>query len=115
MAREGKAISDQRSYIDHEETRIRQVVESQERAITRLQGIMTVVASIKAREVGLVEVMTAAAGVVTSTDAMMSFEDEFNELLGTYAEEYEDMKLDEVVIAAISPLVSPTRPFPSQP
>jgi tuftelin-interacting protein 11 len=105
MAREGKGISDQRSYIDHEETRIRQVVESQERAIERLQGIMKVVASIKQREIELVEVMNAAVGEVSPGDALSSFTDDFDELLGTYGEEYEDMKLDEVVVAAISPLV----------
>lgn len=107
MAREGKGIRDQRAYLDHEETRVRQVVDSQERALERLQGIMTVVASIKQREAQLIEVLNAdGGGDVSPSDALTSFDDDFDELLGTYSEEYEDMQLDEIVIAAISPIVS---------
>lgn len=106
MAREGKGISERRAYLDHEEARVRQVVDSQARALERLKGIMLVVESIKQKEAEVMEVINAAVGQVTPKDAMSPFIDEFDELLGTYGEEYEDMKLDEVVIAAVSPIVS---------
>jgi hypothetical protein len=35
------------------------------------------------------------------------FDDEFDELLGKYPEEYIEMKMDEVVVGAVAPIVSP--------
>ena len=72
----------------------------------RIKGIMVVVKRIQMREKEVSDVMGAAAEEISPADALGGFMDDFDELLGTYADEYEEMRLDEAVVAAISPIVS---------
>lgn len=66
---------------------------------------MLIVKRIQAREKEVTDVMGAAAEEISPADALNGFMDDFDALLGTYADEYEEMRLDEAVVAAISPIV----------
>jgi tuftelin-interacting protein 11 len=96
-------------YLLHEETRVRQAVERQEEGVRRLKGVMAVVGRVKEIEREVAELMRAAAGGgvgVGPKELLGPFGDEFDELLGGFPEEYKEMKLDEVVVGAIAPIVS---------
>ena len=113
LAREGKSITERQTYLKAEETRVARVVQEQARSIERIKGIMVVVKRIQGREKEVSDLMSAAAEEISPADALGGFMDDFDALLGTYADEYEEMRLDEVVVAAISPIVCPFLHFPA--
>lgn len=68
---------------------------------------MAVIEKIKAIEQGTLELLLAAGGEALGPKELLSpFVDEFDELLGRYPDEYEEMRLDEVCVGAIAPIVS---------
>lgn len=96
-------------YLDHEESRIRKAVESQEHSIRRLEAIQKSVAKISTIERETMELLLAveSSGVELDPEMFLKpFADEFDELYGNFSKEYEDMRLDEVVVGAIAPIVS---------
>ena len=106
LAREGKSTTERKTYLTAEELRVAQVVQRQARSMERIKGIMLLVKRIQAREKEVSDLMGAAAEEISPADALGGFMDDFDALLGTYADEYEEMRLDEAVVAAITPIVS---------
>lgn len=112
LAREGKGVDERRAYINHEEARIRAAVEKQEAAIERLESVSKVVLGIKEIEKKMMALAVAEGGDDLPPKVLLSpFDDEFDELLGKYPEEYVEMKMDEVVVGAIAPIVSSLSSF----
>jgi tuftelin-interacting protein 11 len=82
-------------------------VESQESKVKRLREVMVVVGRVKEKERDAVGLLGAAGGEQLGPKVLLEpFVDEFDELLGQYPTEYEEMGLDEVVVGAIAPIVS---------
>ena len=68
---------------------------------------MNVVARIKEIESEMMGLLMAAGGDELGPQVLLApFADDFDELLGRFPEEYEEMRLDEVVVGAIAPIVS---------
>lgn len=108
LAREGKSVEERRLYLDHEEGRIRKAVESQEHSINRLESIKKIVEKITEIEretMELLLVVESSGGELDPEMFLKPFVDEFDELYGNYSKEYEEMRLDEVVVGAIAPIV----------
>lgn len=100
-------MEERRAYLIHEDDRVRNIVEKQERAVSRLQEVMAVVARIKGIEQNVNNLLSADdSSNLTPHDLLGPFADEFDELLGRYPDEYKDLSLDEVVVGAVAPIVS---------
>ena len=107
LAREGKSLEERKNYITKEENRVNKVVLTQERSIQRLRGIMEIVGRISEREKEVNDFLSAIGEEEISVeDAFKGFGDDFDSLLGDYAEEYEEMRLDEFVFGGIANIVS---------
>ncbi|KDE07376.1 hypothetical protein MVLG_02417 [Microbotryum lychnidis-dioicae p1A1 Lamole] len=112
LAREGKQVEERRRYLKVEEERIRGVVEKQELAIERVQGVLKLVTRINVIEQEVAEVANiilidgASEGSerVSPNDLFNFFIDVFDDLFGEYQDEYAVLQLDEIVVAAIAPL-----------
>lgn len=107
LAREGKSLAERKNYINKEELRVNKVVSHQERSIQRLKRILAIVARISEREK---EVGGFLDGIgeeeISVEDALKGFGADFDELMDDYGDEYEEMRLDEVVVGGIAPIVS---------
>ena len=66
---------------------------------------------VRTKEVEAMELLRTlelhAEEAVRAEDVLSRFEDDFDLLLGEFAGEYEELGLDEVVVGAIAPIVSP--------
>jgi len=68
---------------------------------------MVVVGRVKEKERDAVGLLGAAGAEQLGPKVLLEpFVDEFDELLGQYPNEYEEMGLDEVLVGAIAPIVS---------
>ncbi|KAK4698524.1 tuftelin-interacting protein 11, partial [Phenoliferia sp. Uapishka_3] len=106
LAREGHGVTERRSYLTSEETRVRTAVESQQSAISKLEEIVGIVEKIRELEREELSKMLMAGGEELGPSELFAvFREEFDELLGRFPEEYVGMRLDEVVVGAISPVV----------
>ncbi|GAA6011278.1 hypothetical protein JCM10207_008285 [Rhodosporidiobolus poonsookiae] len=110
LAREGAGVAQRRAYLAKEEARVRAAVEEQERKVHRLEGVMKLVERVREQERQAGEVLRAmeggaAEGGVDPLEVLNGFEELFDALLGEYAAEYEQMRLDEVVVAALTPIL----------
>jgi hypothetical protein len=74
----------------------------------RLEGILEVVGKVKEKEGEVRDLMSMLQEGEEMSMVLEKFKDEFDELLGGYEEEYLEMRLDEVVVGAITPVVSST-------
>lgn len=74
----------------------------------RLEGILEVVGKVKEKEGEVRDLMSMLQEGEEMSMVLEKFQDEFDELLGGYEEEYLEMRLDEVVVGAITPVVSST-------
>lgn len=100
LAREGKALQERKKWAAEEAVRAKQRRLDQAGKRKRLEQIVEV-----AKEVG--EVSKRAAGVDEEPEKLLAwFEAPFEKLLGGFEQEYEEMRLDEVAVAGIAPIVS---------
>lgn len=109
LAREGAGVEQRRAYLAKEEARVRQLVEAQERKIERLKEVMQCVERVRQKEGEAFELLRALQSqedTVAPEAVLGRYEDDFDRLLGAFSQEYEELGLDEVVVAAIAPIVS---------
>ncbi|GAA5970505.1 hypothetical protein JCM21900_003885 [Sporobolomyces salmonicolor] len=107
LAKEGAGVVQRRQYLAAEEARVRKAVEAQEARIRSLEGVMSVVGRIRERETEALELvlaMEAQGREEEGSKALDGFADDFDELLGGFPGEYEELRLDEVVVGAITPI-----------
>ncbi|GAA5860324.1 hypothetical protein JCM5353_006615 [Sporobolomyces roseus] len=104
LAKEGSGVVQRRAYLESEESRIRKGVEKQETKMKRLEGILRVVEKVKEVESECRELLGMLNEGEEVCECLEKFGDEFDELLGIYGEEYEELRLDEVVVGAITPI-----------
>lgn len=109
LAKEGAGVEQRRAYLAKEESRVRQLVEAQERKISKMQGVLACVERVRTKEVEAMELLRTlelhAEEAVRAEDVLSRFEDDFDLLLGEFAGEYEELGLDEVVVGAIAPIL----------
>ncbi|GAA5976090.1 hypothetical protein JCM10908_005383 [Rhodotorula pacifica] len=111
LAKEGAGVEQRRAYLAKEETRVRQLVEAQERKITKMQGVLACVERVREKEVEAMELLRTLEMhsdnevPIKAEDVLARFEDDFDQLLGEFANEYEELGLDEVVVGAIAPIL----------
>ncbi|GAA5873748.1 hypothetical protein JCM8547_005938 [Rhodosporidiobolus lusitaniae] len=106
LAREGTGIAQRRKYLEREEQRVREKVEEQGRKVQRLEAVVEVCKEVKRveEEVGeLLRVLEMEGGGVSAEDVLGKFEEPFKRLEGEFGKEYEELGLDEVVVAALTP------------
>ncbi|TFK75000.1 TFP11-domain-containing protein [Pluteus cervinus] len=96
LAREAKSLQERKKYATNEDLRLRRQVENEVELIARLQQVQIVANDIntKAKELASVEEV--------SLEALSPF---FTKLIYEYAPEFDQYALDEIVVAAIAPLV----------
>ncbi|GAA5905277.1 uncharacterized protein JCM6883_006345 [Sporobolomyces salmoneus] len=104
LAKEGSTVISRRKYILAEEERVRKGVERQEEKMKRLQQVLSVVERVKEKETEAREVMSMLQEGEEMSQLLEKFEDEFDRLLGEFGEEYQEIKLDQVVVSAITPI-----------
>ncbi|GAA5881378.1 hypothetical protein JCM16303_000153 [Sporobolomyces ruberrimus] len=104
LAKEGAGVIERRKYLLAEEERVRKGVERQETKMKRLEGILEVVGKVKEKEGEVRDLMSMLQEGEEMSMVLEKFKDEFDELLGGYEEEYLEMRLDEVVVGAITPV-----------
>ncbi|KAI5479686.1 tuftelin-interacting protein 11 [Pseudohyphozyma bogoriensis] len=105
LAREGNGVQERRKYLDAEEARVKKVVEEEEESIRKLEGVNKAVEKIKEVERDVVQLLMSGSAEELGPEVLLRpFVDEFDELLGGFGDEYESLRLDEVVVAAISPV-----------
>ncbi|GAA5873977.1 hypothetical protein JCM1840_006108 [Sporobolomyces johnsonii] len=107
LAKEGAGVVQRRQYLVAEEERVRKAVEAQEARIRSLEGVMGVVERVREREreaLELVLAMEAQGRDEEGATALDGFADDFDELLGGFPGEYDELRLDEVVVGAITPI-----------
>lgn len=110
LAKEGAGVEQRRAYLAKEETRVRQLVEAQERKISNMREVLLCVERVREKEVEAMDLLRTLLAhsdePVQAEDVLSRFEDDFDRLLGEFASEYEELGLDEVVVGAVAPIVS---------
>lgn len=113
LAKEGSTVISRRKYLLAEEERVRKGVERQEEKMKRLRQVLKIVERIKEKETEIRELMSMGMNDLQGDDEgsgmselLERFEEEFDQLLGAFGEEYKEMRLDQVVVGAITPIVS---------
>ncbi|KAI0352110.1 TFP11-domain-containing protein [Trametes cingulata] len=96
LAREARALEERKRWIRAEDERLRRQVDEEAELIARLQRVNIVVDEINTQS------REAASTYEASLDP---FTASFDKLLGQYAKEFDRYRLDEVVVAAIAPVV----------
>ncbi|KAH9893377.1 TFP11-domain-containing protein [Cubamyces lactineus] len=96
LAREARALEERKKWIQAEDQRLRKQVDEEAELIARLQQMNLVVDEINTQS------REAAAMYEASLDP---FTTSFDKLLGQYAREFDRYRLDEVVVAAIAPVI----------
>lgn len=107
LAREGVALASRRTYLVAEEARIGKVISTQASKIARLEGVMRIVERVREKEREVLELLDAAQEGLGVGEALGGLIGEFDDLLGNYASEYKEFRLDEVVVSSISVIVRP--------
>ncbi|PCH36375.1 TFP11-domain-containing protein [Wolfiporia cocos MD-104 SS10] len=96
LAREARALEERQKFIRQEDARLRKKVEEEAELIARLQQVNLVVDDIN----------TQARDMASTYEASLEpFSANFEKLLGQFPKEFDLYRLDEVVIAAIAPVV----------
>ncbi|KAL1941290.1 hypothetical protein VTO73DRAFT_7502 [Trametes versicolor] len=96
LAREARALEERKKWIRAEDDRLRKQVDGEAELIARLQQMNLVVD----------EINTQARETASLYEASLEpFTTGFDKLLGQFAREFDRYRLDEVVVAAIAPVV----------
>ncbi|KAI0769250.1 GC-rich sequence DNA-binding factor-like protein-domain-containing protein [Irpex lacteus] len=96
LAKEARTLQERRKWVQQEDERIRKKVEDEAELISRLQQVHLVVDDIN----------TQAKEASTSYEATLEpFSAHFEKLIGLYPAEFERYRLDEIVVAAIAPIM----------
>ncbi|TFY78095.1 hypothetical protein EWM64_g5918 [Hericium alpestre] len=96
LAREAKEIQQRRAVIQAEDLRLRKKVEEEAELISRLQQVHLIADDIKSQARELASVYEAT---------LEPFSPHFEKLLAQFPREFEKYRLDEIVVAAIAPIV----------
>ncbi|CCM06199.1 uncharacterized protein FIBRA_08442 [Fibroporia radiculosa] len=96
LAREARSIEERKKWILMEDARLRKRVEEEAALIERLQQVHLVVNDINSQ----------ARELSTMYEASLEpFSAHFEKLLGQFSKEFERYRLDEVIVAAIAPII----------
>ncbi|KAF8892139.1 GC-rich sequence DNA-binding factor-like protein-domain-containing protein [Infundibulicybe gibba] len=96
LAREAKALEERKQWVTSEDARLRKKVEDEAELISRLQQLQLVTSDITAKSKEL------SSSYEVSLDL---FSPLFYTLVDQFSREFEKYRLDEVVVAAIAPLI----------
>ncbi|KAF7327485.1 Tuftelin-interacting protein 11 [Mycena kentingensis (nom. inval.)] len=96
LAREAKALDERKQFVAREDLRLRKRVEEEAELIARLQQVQIMANDIDAKSKELASVYEAS---------LEDFTPLFYKLVSEFAREVEKYRLDEVIVAAIAPLV----------
>ncbi|KAF9240731.1 TFP11-domain-containing protein [Melanogaster broomeanus] len=96
LAREAKALEDRKRFITQEDVRLRKKVADEAELISRLQQVTLVVDEINTKSRELASVYEAT---------LDDFSPLFSKLLVQFPTEFDKYRLDEIVVAAIAPIV----------
>ncbi|KAI8996414.1 TFP11-domain-containing protein [Trametes punicea] len=96
LAREARALEERKKWIRAEDARLRKQVDEEAELIARLQQMNIVVDEINSQ---------SREAASTFEASLEPFTASFDKLLGQYATEFDRYRLDEVVVAAIAPVV----------
>ncbi|KAI0642293.1 GC-rich sequence DNA-binding factor-like protein-domain-containing protein [Trametes meyenii] len=96
LAREARALEERKKWLRAEDERLRKQVDEEAELIARLQQMNIVVDEIN------VQARNAASTYEASLD---TFASGFDKLLGQHVQEFDRYRLDEVVVAAIAPVI----------
>ncbi|KAH9930300.1 GC-rich sequence DNA-binding factor-like protein-domain-containing protein [Fomitopsis serialis] len=96
LAKEAKALGERKKWIQAEDARLRKKVNEEAELISRLQQVNLVVDDINSQARDLASMYEPS---------LESFSANFEKLLGQYANEFDRYRLDEVIVAAIAPIV----------
>jgi len=100
LAKEGQALRERKAWVSEETTRTLRRKGEEETKRRKLEEIVKVV-----KEVG--EIGRKAGGMDEETERLLEmFEEPLQRLCGGFEKEYEEMRLDEVAVAGIAPIVS---------
>ena len=118
LAREGRNVADRRKWLSKEESRIRNVVQAEEASKQCSKSTVEYSANTPVTGIARLETITEATSSVQKLSASLRydergiseqlalFSDSFDNLLSTATpEEYEQYRLDEVVVGAIAPIM----------
>ncbi|THH00608.1 hypothetical protein EW026_g1949 [Hermanssonia centrifuga] len=94
LAREARTLEERKKWVRQEDERLRKKVQEEAELIARLQQVNLVVDDISSQAKDM------ASMYESSLDA---FSPNFEKLIGLYPNEFERYRLDEIVVAAISP------------
>ncbi|KAI0924244.1 hypothetical protein AcW2_005176 [Taiwanofungus camphoratus] len=96
LAREARALEERKKWVRKEDARLRKRVEEEAELISRLQQVHLVVDDINSQ---------AREMASTYEASLEPFSANFEKLLGQYPREFDRYQLDEIVVAAIAPVV----------
>ncbi|KAJ3510057.1 hypothetical protein NLJ89_g4888 [Agrocybe chaxingu] len=96
LAREAKALQERRKFVTTEDARLRKRVEDEAELIARLQQVQLVANDISTTARDLSSVYEVS---------LEPFSPLFQKLINEYSPEYDRYRLDEIVVAAIAPVV----------
>ncbi|KAJ7714737.1 GC-rich sequence DNA-binding factor-like protein-domain-containing protein [Mycena metata] len=96
LAREAKSLDERKKWVTHEDARLRKKVEDEADLIARLQQIQLVASEIDTKSKELASVYEVS---------LEPFSPLFYKLVDQFSREFERYRLDEIVVAAIAPLV----------
>ena len=96
LAREAKALQERKKFVTVEDARLRKKVEDEAELIARLQQIQLVTSEIN---------LTARELASDYEASLEPFAPHFQKLILEYPREYDRYRLDEVVVAAIAPVM----------
>ncbi|KAF7317000.1 G-patch domain-containing protein [Mycena chlorophos] len=96
LAREAKALDERKQFVSREDLRLRKKVEDEAELIARLQQVQIVANDIEAKSKELTSIYEAS---------LEEFSPLFYKLVENFSRELEKYRLDEIVVAAIAPLV----------
>ncbi|CAL1714173.1 unnamed protein product [Somion occarium] len=96
LAREARALEERKKWVRNEDQRLRKQVEEEAELISSLQQVHLVVDDINTQ---------AKEASSTYEPSLEPFSASFDKLVGHYPKEFDRYRLDEIVIAAIAPVV----------
>ncbi|KAH9951153.1 TFP11-domain-containing protein [Amylocystis lapponica] len=96
LAREARTLEERRKFIRNEDARLRKRVEEEAELIARLQQVHLVVDDINSQAKEMASMYEAS---------LEPFDENFEKLLGQYPKEFDRYRLDEIIVAAIAPVV----------
>ncbi|KAI0773263.1 TFP11-domain-containing protein [Trametes elegans] len=96
LAREARALEERKKWIRIEDERLRKQVDEEAELIARMQQMHLVVDEIS---------MQSREAASTYEASLEPFAATFDKLIGQYAKEFDRYRLDEIVVAAIAPVV----------